>query len=421
MSVVTAESRDRLHGINDKLVELRKRRTRAEDLKNACRSAIPEGPVNTASDEFQRLQRATSDLDEIRKSIALVEQEQSFVLSQLAGLEGSLQRESFLNDPDTMNDLRLLATSSLPIGDRLLGPAVGRDELLAEWDQRRRMAAAGDVTLPSDTPRTQFYGIIPALRRELRLLDLIPSSPCETGQFDILREAGTYGAAETNELAVKPSGGMSLTEFTVKIVTIAEWYRIARQSLADVPALGTTINSRLRWSVEARLESQILNGDGVGANMTGILNTSGIGAPASGSGDSVNADMVMNAISTVRVSNATPDAIVMNPGDVAKAVKVKSTGSGERLDSSGAFGMQPTSMWGLPLVQTTAMTAGTALVGAFAQGSMLWAREGFLIRISDSDQSDFLVNALKVLGELRAGFAVMQPTAFAKVTLSFAN
>ncbi len=39
------------------------------------------------------------------------------------------------------------------------------------------------------------------------------------------------------------------------------------------------------------------------------------------------------------------------------------------------------------------------------------------MRISDSDQDDFIRNEVTYLGEGRFGLAVYQPTAFAKVTL----
>jgi len=123
----------------------------------------------------------------------------------------------------------------------------------------------------------------------------------------------------------------------------------------------------------------------------------------------------------VRLSNADPQAIVANPADVTKAVKAKASGSGERLDSAGAFSAPPNEMWGLPLIQTPAIAAGTALVGDFARGAKLWVREAITARTSDSDQDDFVRNAVKVLLEGRFAFAVVRPQCFSKVVLSFAT
>jgi HK97 family phage major capsid protein len=414
---------DRLTDVRGRLAELRQRRNRAQEHVQACKQALTAsgGQPDVNSEAFRRAENAIKDLNEIQASISLTEQEENYVLSQIAGVDGALQRESFLSEPTVLEDLRQRAESSQPIGDLNLGAAISRDELLADWQQRRQMAAAGDVTLPSDQSRTAFYGVVPQLRRRLSLLDLIPVQPMDVGQFDYLIEGGTFtGAAETADLAVKPSANVALTEATAKAQTIPAWLRLSRPQLADVPGLGVLVNSRLRYICERRLESQILAGDGTGNNLLGILSTSGIGAPASVTGDTVNTDLVANGLSTVLTSEAEPNAVVLNPVDYVRALKVKSAGSGERLDSDGAFSSDiGLTMWGLPCIHSTALAQGTALIGDFSMGATVFLREAFNIRISDSDQDDFVRNAVKVLGELRAGLAVWRPAAFAKVTLSF--
>jgi hypothetical protein len=59
-----------------------------------------------------------------------------------------------------------------------------------------------------------------------------------------------------------------------------------RRSLSDVGQLRTLIESQLRYGLEYRLESEVVNGDGSGENLTGILQTSNILSQAKGS-DSV--------------------------------------------------------------------------------------------------------------------------------------
>jgi len=74
-----------------------------------------------------------------------------------------------------------------------------------------------------------------------------------------------------------------------------------------------------------------------------------------------------------------------------------------------------TTMWGLPVVESEAMPAGTGLVGDFVQGSTLFDREQAAIRVGlINDQ--FIRNMQTILAELRAAFVVWRPTAFTKVT-----
>jgi HK97 family phage major capsid protein len=69
-------------------------------------------------------------------------------------------------------------------------------------------------------------------------------------------------------------------------------------------------------------------------------------------------------------------------------------------------------------VASTAIAVGTALVGDFGLGATLFIREGVAVRISDSDQDDFTRRRVTLLGEIRCGLAVWQPTCFCLVHLA---
>jgi HK97 family phage major capsid protein len=174
------------------------------------------------------------------------------------------------------------------------------------------------------------------------------------------------------------------------------------------------LNTRLIYGVFRRVENQILAGDGTGQNLLGILNTSGIADVAFVSGDLLT-DLALDGITDVLVSDAVPDAVIAHPTDVGTMLKTKATGTGQRLDSAGAFAGVPSTMWGLPLITSTAITQGNALIGDWSQGATLWVREGVTIRTSDSDQDDFLRNRTTILGEGRFGLSVERPACFAVV------
>lgn len=52
---------------------------------------------------------------------------------------------------------------------------------------------------------------------------------------------------------------------------------------------------------------------------------------------------------------------------------------------------------------------------------MLFVREGINIRVSDSDQDDFIKDAVKILPEGRWALLVQNIACFAYVPLSFSN
>lgn len=70
------------------------------------------------------------------------------------------------------------------------------------------------------------------------------------------------------------------------------------------------------------------------------------------------------------------------------------------------------------MIPSSAIAAGTVLVGDFASGCTLYVREGVQTLLSDSDQDDFVRNRRTILGEGRFGLAVWAPANFAVVHLT---
>jgi HK97 family phage major capsid protein len=449
MPLPTVDRRTALGEVRRNLNDLRRRRTEtsrerdeARDAMNGNASLTNLSPTDLIPrPEFQRLQRATSTLEDLDRQISGEQERENYLLSTIANADAYGAR-TILEDPDVLDRIRNQAMSSQPMGDQNWGIAISREEIVERLHRRREaagvaadlmtggfgsgmMAAAGDAVLPSDTIRTvpAPWGIVSQLRRRVRLLDLLPTEVTDAKVIPYLVESGsldTGGPAETAELSIVPAVAPTLTDATATIVAIAGYTHASRDTLSDVPSLANTIHTRLAYLVERRTENQILSGNGTGQNILGITNTTGIGAPASVAGDSNNADLIMGGIINVLQAEAEPDAIVVNPADWGKSAKLKASGSGQRLDSDGAYSDIPLTMWGLPLVVSTAITSGTALVGSFGMGAQLWVRQGLTLLTSDADQDDWVRRAVKVMGEWRVGLSVFRPAAFAKVTLAFA-
>jgi HK97 family phage major capsid protein len=72
-------------------------------------------------------------------------------------------------------------------------------------------------------------------------------------------------------------------------------------------------------------------------------------------------------------------------------------------------------VWRVPVVETAAMTAGTALVGNFRMGVTLWDREDTQV-LTGQPNDYFLRNAFAILAELREAHAVTRPKAIEKIT-----
>lgn len=231
-----------------------------------------------------------------------------------------------------------------------------------------------------------------------------PTAPQDAGAL-VLNANGGY----------KPEGAWAFEKATATVKTIAEWVPATKRALADVSQLEGLINDELVADLAETEETQILSGSGSGENLRGILNTSGIQTTATTTtNDATRLASVRRALRLVRtVGRVAPSGILLNPEDAEKIDTMKD--SQNRFYGQGPFGTGPKTLWGVPYVESEAITTGTLLVGDYAK-AVLWDREQASVTVSDSHADFFIRNLVAVLAEERVAFAVTRPTAFCTVT-----
>lgn len=444
MATFTTDRRDAhesMKRVQSELADLRKERNTLTERRDQARTAAQ----NVRSVETRvALTEAERELGEVNDLIARAEGHQQALLSQLSdGQRGSAQRSGEvgalvdrvrdlappfagsgamwrpegLDDPEIRAQLSTMATSKMPVGRVSLGQMINRDALVA------------DISGTDSMRRGDYLGVVPALRRALRVLDLIPTGTMNGNTVPYTQEGGTYGALETAEGTTKPQDGGTFTDQTAEAATIAVWQALRKQALSDFPLLQSIITGRLQYSVMMRLEDEVLRGDGTGANILGVLNTTGIGV-VTFDATKLKADLLLDGIVGILLANAEANGIVVHPLDWKDLLTARSMytasgsgdsavtgGSGEYI-GGGPFSVTPAQIWGVPLIPSVAIPQGTALVGDFGRGAMLFIRESVNALLSDADGNDFTQNRVKILAEMRAALAVFRPTAFTTVELA---
>lgn len=231
------------------------------------------------------------------------------------------------------------------------------------------------------------------------------AAPVATATADGVIDGTTITNAQGG---LKPQSAMVWAKETATVKTIAHWVAATRRALSDAGQLRTLIDQFLRYGLEEELEDQMVTGAGTGENFTGILNTSGVQAQAFSTSIP---DTIRKAITKVRVTGkSNVNGILMNPAD-AETVDLLKDSTG-RYFGAGPFGATgPSTLWGIPVVESPAMTAGFALVGDFRQ-AVLWDREQSTVTASEHHADFFIRNLVAVLGEMRAAFGVIRPAAF---------
>ena len=271
-----------------------------------------------------------------------------------------------------------------------------------------------------------------ALRDPDAVIGLFDQIETDQNSFAYMEETTfTNAAAEQAEEATTAEATLDFTEKTASIRKIGVFLPVTEELLADVNGIQGYVNSRLGTMTKLRLDEQLIGGNGTAPNIEGILIVTGINSFQYGSysGELARLGQIYQAITEIRKDAfVEPDAIIMHPSDwysiITSVTDVATTTSGAAAKNplfvvAGGFGdgVAPR-LWGLPIVTTSAISAGTQIVGKFGGGEAAHVvmKQGLDLAVSDSHSDFFLKGKLAIRATMRVGLAVYRPTAFVKLT-----
>lgn len=301
----------------------------------------------------------------------------------------------------------------------------GMRELL---DGKKELIMGADPTSAGAFVQTDYTGIYEPLGRfPLNVLGLISRGTTTSDLVEFVRQTRQvteaaptpeanvkYPTGATGEITgTKPQGRMNFEIEHSAVKTIAVYVGATRRALSDAAQIRGIIDQELRDDLQEELENQVINGNGVGENFTGILNTAGILVQAFAANV---LQTTRQAITTVQVTGrAQPTGWVFNPVDWEGIELTQDAVN--RYYYAGPFGLGPRTLWGLPVVTSQTLPAGAALLGDWRKAK-LWDREQASIYVTDSHSDWFIRNIIAILAELRAAFGLIRPSAFCQVNLA---
>ena len=269
--------------------------------------------------------------------------------------------------------------------------------------------------------------VVTAPRRRLVIADLLATETISGAAITYFVEKGIKegGFAGVGEDGQKP--GIEYDEIeavTEALGKVAGWIRESDEIIEDMPWLVSAINNRLLYDLGLAEENQLLNGDGSGSNLSGLLNRTGVQTETA---DDVpdNPDAVFRATTKIQTNaGLEADGIVINPKDYER-FRLARDENGQYYGGgffSGAYGnggvIEQPPLWGLRTVVTPAIAENTVLVGAFAVAGSVIRRGGVRIEATNSNEDDFIHDRVTIRAEERLGLAVRRPAGLVKVTLA---
>jgi HK97 family phage major capsid protein len=252
-------------------------------------------------------------------------------------------------------------------------------------------------------------GIIAPPNRTLTIRDLLAPGQTSSSSVEYVKETGfTNNARSVSEGTTKPQSELTFNLSTSPVRTLAHIFRASRQIMDDAVGLASYINARGTYGLKYVEETQLLNGNGSGVNIDGIVPQATDYAPAFTG--STNIDTLRLALLQVILAEYPATGFVLNPTDWAK-IELEKDSQGRYLVGNALSPIGP-SIWGLPVVQTQAMASGDFLTGAFNMAAQIFDRMGVEVLLSTEDQDNVVKNMITIRVEERLALAVYRPEAF---------
>jgi len=412
-------------------------RATAKTAEDADRdlTADERSSIKAKLDEAKALKEqwvALSGDDELRKSL----DDASAGILDGASIPSGLSTAKSLGDLFTSNpevkDFVARVKNRLSDGARIGdGPPVGFRGLsdLARMG-RKDIITGADSESAGALVTNDWRGLLDlgTFQRPLTIRDLITVGQTASDTVEYARVTGftnnaapvpeasgtAAGDASDDVAGTKPQSTMTLEKVTASVKTIAHWIPATKRALSDAAQVRTLIDNFLRYGLDEELEDQIINGNDTGENFEGLTEVSGTQTQAWDTDLLVTTRKARTKVKTV--GRATPTAYVFNPADNERIDLLRDGVNGGFL-FGGPAGLGVQSLWGLPRVESEAVTAGTGWVGDWRQ-AVLWDREEAAISVSDSHADFFVRNLVAILAELRAAFGVIRPKAFVEMDLT---
>lgn len=294
----------------------------------------------------------------------------------------------------------------------------------AATDTNKNPALTGDygeATLEEvDTTIREGY------RRPLSVADLFSSETTEKDAVSFFVEGTVDGApamtAEGGDYSQLHFG--EPTKKTNAIKKITAFWKNSDELMSDSPRFISHINKRAPYMMDVTIEDQLVSGSGTGNNITGLLNTTGIGTGEYTALDMAFVESILDYQDIIYTSTAnyTADTLLVSYADYVALLKLKDKNDQYVLGgpTSMIYGQNVSpirTLWGnVRIVPSRAMSADTMVLGAFKQGGTVIRHVTGRRFEMDYAGDDFTKGLVTFRTSERFTLAVEAPAAFVKLT-----
>lgn len=278
---------------------------------------------------------------------------------------------------------------------------------LEDVDLRSKSSGTGDISISDN-----YYGTVglstleDGVNREAQRQPFIEelvsvgqiSSPLDVW-IETVDETGA--PVPVAELQKFPQADYDFAEKSAPVRKIGVFAKYSAEMAEDLPSLVSEVRNFLISDLRQVVDNQILTGDGLNENLTGILEN----AEAYDSGDFAgtitdanNFDVIETAVAQVVAAHFNPNYVVLHPTDRAKMNLSK--GNDGHYVLPPFIGANGNVISGVRVIANTGITEGHFLVGDFTRSSVKY-RRGLTVDVANTDEDDFTKDRFTVKVSVR--------------------
>lgn len=286
------------------------------------------------------------------------------------------------------------------------------------------MTEAGNLTGDFVIEPDRLPGFFAPPLRPIHIREFINQAETSSNLINYTTESAyTDGSGSTAQGAAAGQSDFTLIANQMIVQKINAYFTMAKEMLEDTPVTENYIRTRGVARLLMFEDTALLTGNGAGANQYGILPVASAYLnpviPGTTPTNPPNYyDVLHQAVTQAKVSYYTPNVIIIHPNDYNTLALTR--------DNYGRYQFpqmvtgQPGSFYvnGALVVQNTAISQGTFLVGDWEQACTLFFRQEIEITFSNQHVDNFVKGFITVMVEERLGQAIYRPTAFVTGTFN---
>ena len=380
--------------------ELKQLETQLEDLGKSIDSKLEDFSTKAKDASVEEMKKLQEDFKKTVKSDMEAElkeyNEKNIKLQeQIDELDTKLQRADFSGvDHKTLIDQiksQLIEYKGENSLKDMIHKNKGVEFSLKVDDMTTGVNLSGAVIAPQRIP-----GIVYDPDRTEHVRDLLASGTTSSSTVNFVYESAiddnTDVTAEGNEYK-QSDFDLALTTATVRKITA--YIMLSEEMLDDIEGLTSYITARLPSKLKVKEDQQLLYGSGGGQQLSGLTVNATAYSDNLADADISRIDVLVDAMRQIRDDEYQATACLIHPTD-ATLIKLTKDDNGNYIHPWIFMPSGQIVLDGVPVVVSTAITAGQFLVGDFRRGAQIFDRKDASLEFSYQNEDNFIKGMVTV-------------------------